>query len=106
MVPPCGGGGRRGEGCYHHVEEEGEGERVGAMVWRNREWGEGWCHCVEEGEGERGGTTVWRKREKGRGMVPPCGGRGRGLVPLCGVVPPCREAKLCGMVPPCSMSVA
>ena len=45
-------GGRRGEGWYHRVEEEGGGER--------------------------GGPTVWRRREEGRGVVPPCGGRGRG----------------------------
>ena len=39
------------------MEEEGEG-------------GEGWYHRVEEeGEGERSGTTVWRKRERGRGEV-------------------------------------
>ena len=42
-------GGRRGEGWYHRVEEEGGGER--------------------------GGPTVWRRREEGRGVVPPCGGR-------------------------------
>ena len=30
--------------------------------------GEGWYHRVEEeGEGERGGPTVWRKSERGRG---------------------------------------
>ena len=48
-------GGRRGEGWYHRVEEEGGGER--------------------------GGPTVWRRREEGRGVVPPCGGgvrRGEG----------------------------
>ena len=38
-------GGRRGEGWYHRVEEEGGGER--------------------------GGPTMRRKRERGRGVVPP-----------------------------------
>ena len=27
VVPPCGGRRRAGEGWYHRVEEEGEGER-------------------------------------------------------------------------------
>ena len=38
------------------MEEEGVGRR-----------GEGWYHRVEEEGGkERGGTTMWRKRERGR----------------------------------------
>ena len=41
---------RGGEGWYHRVEEEGEGERGGPTVWRKR---------------ERGGATMRRKRERG-----------------------------------------
>ena len=48
VVPLCGGGGSRGEGWSHRVEEEGVGER--------------------------GGPTVWRM-EKGRGVIPLCVGR-------------------------------
>ena len=39
VVALCGGGGRRGEGWSHRVEEEGGRERDGPTVWRRREEG-------------------------------------------------------------------
>ena len=73
VVPPCGGGGRRGEGWCHREEEEGEGRGV-VPSW------------VEEEERERGGAVVRRKGER---VGPIVGRRGRegegwchrGLVP-------------------------
>ena len=39
VVPPRGGGGRKGEGWSLRVEEEAGGERGGTTKWRKRERG-------------------------------------------------------------------